>query len=145
MTLLDGTPECREPYSVRYGGGFLYWEDMQQRILIISNVIHHYTLTLYSIAWLYCGQAVFGCEDVVERELDGYHWMGHQHVQHHSDLMAQGGFPVSIVMEVGRFYLRTNLTNHVRNSQRIFSYASSAIRNVTSKGFLSVHLQNKGS
>ena len=49
-----------------------------------------------------------------------------------------------IIMEVGRFFVRTNLTNRVKNSQWTFTKVPSTIRWVTSKGFLSVCLQNEG-
>ena len=49
-----------------------------------------------------------------------------------------------IIMEVGRFFVRTNLTNRAKNSQRTFINVPSAIQWLTSKGFLSVYLRNKG-
>ena len=49
-----------------------------------------------------------------------------------------------IIMEVGRFFVRTNLSNRAKNSQRTFTNVPSAIRWVTSKRFLSVCLRNEG-
>ena len=49
-----------------------------------------------------------------------------------------------IIMEVGRFFVCTNLTNRARNLQWTSTNVPSAIRWVTLKGFPSICLQNEG-
>ena len=49
-----------------------------------------------------------------------------------------------IIMELGRFFVRTNLRNHAEGSQQMQSECQSAIQRVSLAGFPCDSLQNEG-
>ena len=77
--------------------------------------------------------------DLAERKKTHKHMFGCMRVCTHTHNIMH-----LIIMELGRFFVRTNLGNHAEASQQTRSECRSAIRRVSSAGFPCESLRNEG-